>query len=270
MKRRGASLSGTAGRLLCGLLAAAALSLPARAARAVPVQVDGMVLTAPSRLESGVTYVPLRSLLDALGGWEITWDSEQQAAVAASGSRHLTASPAANTLTVDGSTRAGTVYVENGRTYVPLRLAVTLLGGSVEWDPYLGGAAVTSAGAPHDAADLYWLSRIVSAESRGESLTGQIAVGNVVLNRVESREFPDTIPAVIFDRADGVQFEPVANGTVYAAPTAQSVEAAKCALSGQAVIGQALYFYAPALSQGVWINANRTYLTTIGCHRFYL
>lgn len=48
--------------------------------------------------------------------------------------------------------------------------------------------------------DLYWLSRIISAESRGESLKGQIAVGNVVLNRVEEDDFPDTIPAVIFDR----------------------------------------------------------------------
>lgn len=270
MKRQGASLRHSAGRLLCGLLATAALSLPARAARTVPVQVDGTVLAAPARLEAGVTYVPLRTLLDTLGGWTVSWDSGQQAAVAVSGSSRLTASPSADTVRVDGETRAGKVYVENGRTYVPLRLAVNLLGGRAVWDPYLGGAAVTSARAAHDAVDLYWLSRIISAESRGESLTGQIAVGNVVLNRVEDGNFPGTIPAVIFDRVDGVQFEPVSNGTVYIAPTAQSVEAAKLALAGKDVVGAALYFYAPALSQGTWINANRTYLTTIGCHRFYL
>ena len=118
--------------------------------------------------------------------------------------------------------------------------------------------------------DLYWLSRIISAESQGESLTGQIAVGNVVLNRVKSAEFPNSIPAVIFDRKHDVQFTPVSNGTVYLPPTAQSVEAAKRALSGESTAGGAMYFYAPALSQGVWINANRTYLMTIGCHRFYL
>ena len=118
--------------------------------------------------------------------------------------------------------------------------------------------------------DLYWLSRIISAESRGETLTGQIAVGNVVLNRVKSAEFPNSIPAVIFDRKHDVQFTPVSNGTVYLPPTAQSVEAAKRALSGESTAGRAMYFYAPALSQGVWINANRTYLMTIGCHRFYL
>ena len=48
------------------------------------------------------------------------------------------------------------------------------------------------------------------------------------------------------------------------------MEAALRALAGENIIGDALYFYAPALSQGVWINANCTYQQTIGCHRFYL
>ncbi|MDY3984811.1 cell wall hydrolase [Dysosmobacter sp.] len=256
--------------ILCGLLAAALLALPARAARTVPVQVDGERLAGTAHLESGVTYVPLRYLLDRLGGWEIAWDSQNARAVASSCTHRLAADPAANTVTVNGQAYSGKVYVENGRTYVPLRLVCNLLGGSAVWDPYLGGAAVTSPGADHDAVDLYWLSRIISAESRGEPLTGQMAVGNVVLNRVSSREFPDTIPGVIFDRVDGVQFEPVSNGTIYQAPAPQSVEAAKRVLDGEVVLQDALYFYAPALSQGVWINANRTYHSTIGCHRFYL
>ena len=139
----------------------------------------------------------------------------------------------------------------------------------VEWDPYLGGAAVTSPGAAYDAGELYWLSRIICAESGAESMTGQIAVGNVILNRVKSSQFPDTVEGVIFDRKDAVQFEPVSNRRVYLPPTSQSVEAAKRALDGENVVGSALYFYAPALSQGTWINANRPYQQTIGCHRFY-
>lgn len=256
--------------VLCGLLAAASLSVSAQAARTVPVQVDGQTLSGTSYLEQGVTYVPLRYLLDALGGWEIRWDSAARAAVAVSGPARLTASPAENTVTVDGETLSGQVTVSNGRTYVPLRLVTEALGGTAAWDPYLGGAAVTSAGAEYDARDLYWLARIISAESGGEPLRGQIAVGNVVLNRVASSEFPDTIPEVIFDRVDAVQFEPVENGTVYRTPTAQAVEAAQRVLDGENVIGEAMYFYAPALSQGVWINANRAYYQTIGCHRFYL
>lgn len=256
--------------LLCGLLAAAVLAVPARAARQVSVQVDGVPLQIQGMLENGVTYVPLRTFLDRLGGWELEWDSTKKQAVAISGEHSLTADPNADIIVLDGLEYAGSVYVENGRTWVPLRLTANILGGSAVWDPWLGGAAVTSADAEHDAVELYWLSRIISAESRGEPMNGQIAVGNVVLNRVKSHQFPDSIPAVIFDTMNGVQFEPVENGTVYNAPSEQSVEAARRTLDGADAIGEALYFYAPALSRGVWINANRTYYDTIGCHRFYL
>ena len=89
------------------------------------------------------------------------------------------------------------------------------LGCQVEWDPYLRGATVTSPGAAYDAGELYWLSRIICAESGAESMSGQIAVGNVILNRVRSGSFPNTVEGVIFDRKDAVQFEPVSNGRVY-------------------------------------------------------
>jgi len=257
-------------RALCGLLAAASLSLPARAARTIPVQVDGEYLPGVSYVDSGVTYVPLRTLLDQLGGWEIWWDSSEKVAVATSDSHALSADPDENRITVNGIDYSGRVTVESGRTYVPLRLVAEALGGSAEWDRYMGGAAMTSPGADYDAVELYWLSRVISAESGAEPLNGQIAVGNVVLNRVASDTFPNTVPGVVFDRNFAVQFEPVENGTIYNTPTAQSVTAAKRALNGESVVGNALYFYAPALSQGIWINANRAYLTTIGCHRFYL
>ena len=254
---------------LLALLTALLLIQPAAAARTVPVTVDDALLRQTCYLESGSTLVPLRGLLELLGGWTVSWQSGQ--AVATNGGRAIQARPGASSFTVNGVSRSGAVSLRNGRTYVPLRPLCEALGLSVQWDSDLGGAAVRSGKArSYDAEDLYWLSRIISAESRGESLEGQIAVGNVVLNRVESREFPDTIPGVIFDRVDGVQFEPVANGTVYQTPTAQSVEAAKRVLDGEVVLPDALYFYAPALSQGVWINANRTYHDTIGCHRFYL
>ena len=160
--------------------------------------------------------------------------------------------------------------LQDGTTYVPLRLVSEALGGSAEWDPYMEGAAVTSAESAYDAVELYWLSRIIYAESGAESLEGQIAVGSVVLNRVKSPDFPASVPGVIFDRKNGVQFEPVSNGSVYKTPSPSSLEAARRALDGEQPVGQALYFFAPALSQGTWITANRTYLRTIGCHRFYL
>lgn len=254
---------------LLALLTALLLIQPAAAARTVPVTVDDALLRQTCYLESGSTLVPLRGLLELLGGWTVSWQSGQ--AVATNGGRAIQARPGASSFTVNGVSRSGAVSLRNGRTYVPLRPLCEALGLSVQWDSDLGGAAVRSGKArSYDAEDLYWLSRIISAESRGESLEGQIAVGNVVLNRVAASEFPGTIPAVIFDRKHDVQFTPISNGTVYLPPTAQSVEAAKRVLDGENTAGRALYFYAPALSQGVWINANRTYLKTIGCHRFYL
>ena len=100
-------------------------------------------------------------------------------------------------------------------------------------------------------------------------MLGQIAVGNVVLNRVKSREFPNTVKSVVFDTKNGVQFEPTSNGTIYDPPTDSAVLAAKLCLEGADVVGDCLYFYAPALSAGRWIVNNRTYHTTIGCHKFY-
>lgn len=254
-------------RILAGLLAAASLCLPVRAARPVGLQVDGELLETPSYVEEGITYAPLRDLLEALGDWNIWWDGSSARAVSEDAS--LSAEPDGNRLTINGKSYTCVVDVVGGRTYVPLRLTAEALGAGVRWDPWLGGAAVTSPDAEHDAMDYYWLSRIIHAESGGEALEGQIAVGNVILNRVASADFPGSIPEVIFDDEHGVQFEPVSNGTVLNEPTELSREAARRALSGENTGGDALYFFAPALSQGSWIDASRTYRQTIGCHRFY-
>ena len=157
-------------RLLCGLLTAALLLQPAFAARTVPVQIDGELLEGHSYVEAGVTYVPLRTLLDTFGGWEIQWDPQLRAAVADSADNSITANPEADTIQIGDDIYTGRVTVENGRTYVPLRLVTKTLGGTAEWDAYLGGAAVTSPDAKYNARDIYWLSRIISAESQGEPL----------------------------------------------------------------------------------------------------
>ena len=254
-------------KLICGLLAAAALCLPVKAARPVAVQVDGQPLESGAYLEEGVAYVPLRELLETMGDWDIWWDGGMARAVSDQAS--LTAYPDGNALIINGQHHPCTVDVVEGRTYVPLRLTAEALGGRVQWDPWLDGAAVTTAEAEHDAMDYFWLSRIIHAESGGEALEGQIAVGNVVLNRVASPDFPDSVPEVIFDSEHGVQFEPVVNGSVLQEPTELSLEAARRALEGENTAGESLYFFAPALSEGSWIDSSQTYRHTIGCHRFY-
>ena len=126
-----------------------------------------------------------------------------------------------------------------------------------------------SRGATRDE-EVYWLSRIIHSEAQGESYQGKLAVGNVVLNRVKSNKFPNTLYGVIFDKQQGhTQFSPVLDGTIYDKPDQESIRAARAVLNGQRPVGEALYFLNPRKSTNFWITANRKYMTTIGKHDFY-
>jgi N-acetylmuramoyl-L-alanine amidase len=255
--------------LLCLLLALVTLT---GFALAVEVTVDGETLPVPSVAVRGTTYTPLTPLLEALGGWETAWDPAGRAASSETDLFSLTVTEGSANALADGEAYplSGSVFLTGGRTYVPLRSLCNLLGATVDFTGWDAPIAVTSSQAgSYSGDDLYWLARIISAESGGESLLGQIAVGNVVLNRVASSEFPGTIRGVIFDTKDAVQFEPVSNGTIYDTPTDLSVLAAKLTLNGTAAVEGCLYFFNPSLSQGTWIRQNRSYALTIGCHRFY-
>lgn len=113
---------------------------------------------------------------------------------------------------------------------------------------------------------LYWLSQIVSAEAKGECEEGQIAVANVVLNRVKSPNFPNTIKGVIFQHK---QFSPVANGSIYDKPYDSAVESSRKALQGKKIVSDdVLYFYNPSIvSRGNWIRTRKV-VKTIGNHSF--
>ncbi len=121
----------------------------------------------------------------------------------------------------------------------------------------------------YDYEDLYWLSRIISAEAKGESFTGQIGVGTVVLNRVKSGQFPNTVKGVVFDKKYGTQFTPVANGSIYSTPTESAIIAAKMCLDGYTLSGSVLYFLNPRISTSSWIQNNRKYAFRVGNHDFY-
>lgn len=122
----------------------------------------------------------------------------------------------------------------------------------------------------YDGEDLLWLSRIISCESRYESFLGKIAVGNVVLNRVESPDFPGDVYGVVFDCRFGiVQFSPVAGGHIYCDPDPESVNAAKLCLEGVTLSDEIMYFMNPDLSTTSWISDNRDLVMTIGNHSFY-
>lgn len=134
---------------------------------------------------------------------------------------------------------------------------------------YKQAQKMVKADSAYNYEDLYWLSRIISAEAKGESFTGQIGVGTVVLNRVRSSQFPNTVKGVVFDKKYGTQFTPVANGSIYQAPTQSAIVAAKMCLDGYVLSNSVLYFFNPAISTSSWIPNNRKYAFRVGNHEFY-
>jgi N-acetylmuramoyl-L-alanine amidase len=109
------------------------------------------------------------------------------------------------------------------------------------------------------------LARLVRAEAQTEPLKGKIAVACVVLNRVESKKFPDTIKEVIYERG---QFQPVQNGEINKPADEESIKAVKAALSDQRHLAPgALFFYNPNIATSRWLDT-RTTTMVIGQHVF--
>lgn len=118
------------------------------------------------------------------------------------------------------------------------------------------------------------LLRLVEAEASGEDIKGKMLVANVVLNRVESSSFPDTVKEVIYQRHNGrAQFSPVATGKIdRVAVSEETVEAVERALCGEDESCGALYFVAPAYADAAnhrWFQKNLTWLFSYSGHEFY-
>ena len=116
----------------------------------------------------------------------------------------------------------------------------------------------------YNSADYQLLARIISAEARGEPYIGQVAVGAVVLNRIEHPSFPDTLAGVVYQKGafsclyDGQFNEPIAE-SAYAA--------ARDALNGMDPSDGAIYYFNPNTATNGWIWS-RPHIVTIGSHRF--
>lgn len=114
------------------------------------------------------------------------------------------------------------------------------------------------------SGDVYLLAKVISAEARGEPYNGQVAVGAVILNRVEHPSFPNTIAGVVYEQGaftcmvDGQIDQPIADS---------AFQAARDALNGADPTGGAIYYFNPDTATSAWIWS-RPLITTIGRHRF--
>lgn len=128
----------------------------------------------------------------------------------------------------------------------------------------ISSSSSCSSSSSSSSSDLNLLARLISAESRGESYVGQVAVGAVVLNRVKHSSFPNSISGVIYQSGafsclnDGQFWQPVADS---------AYKAARDALNGWDPSGGAIYYYNPVTAKSQWIRS-RPIIATIGKHVF--
>lgn len=125
---------------------------------------------------------------------------------------------------------------------------------------------VTAASNSNSTSDVQLLARAINGEARGEPYEGQVAVGAVILNRVKSPKFPNTIAGVIYEPG---AFTAVSDGQINVAISEDStvVKAARDALNGWDPSGGAIYYFNPATATNKWIWS-RSLIKTIGKHRF--
>lgn len=113
-------------------------------------------------------------------------------------------------------------------------------------------------------SNLNLLARVISAEARGETYRGQVAVGAVILNRVAHSSFPDTISGVVYQSG---AFDCMYDGQINVAVADSAYKAAQDAINGWDPSGGAIYYYNPKTAKSSWIR-NRPIILTIGNHVF--
>ncbi len=129
---------------------------------------------------------------------------------------------------------------------------------------YLGLSSSGSSAGGYTSSDVNLLAKLIAAEARGESYKGQVAVGAVVLNRVDHASFPDTIAGVIYQRG---AFSCVNDSNWYVSPDSTSVKAARDCINGWDPSGGAIYYYNPRKTSNKFMHS-RPVITTIGNHVF--
>ncbi len=227
-------------------------------------------------VEDGVTYVSLSAMARELDpSAQVEWDGQAQQTKVTTAKLTLTAQVGQLYLVANGRYfyLPETVRVIEGRMVVPLWAMAKAFDAAVGWQAETGTATVTrrsgavqSGDGFYDQEDLFWLSRIIVAESGNQPLEGKMAVGNVVMNRVASSRYPNTVKEVL---AQKNQFSPYKNGKLAdRKPNESSVIAAKLVLDGGVVeeTEGAMWFDG---SRNSWAAKNKEFVATIGGHSFY-
>ena len=255
--------------------ASAAPMETAEPVKTYPVLVNGVAMTEDPMLTAinGVTYVAARPVAQALDSMvQTSWDGKT-AKLVHWGLVDLYATPGMNYVVANERYLfvPTLVQLKDGSVLLPLDVVCKVFDATYVYNRdadvfelTTGSGALTPGWQFYNSEDLNWLSRIIYAESGNQPLSGKIAVGNVVLNRVGDSRFPNTVKGVVFQRN---QFTPVSNGSIYRTPNAESVLAAKLCLDGAVSLNNVLWFNQKGLH--TWASSHRPFVATIAGHSFY-
>ena len=231
------------------------------------------------QIKDATTFVGIRSFANTMDpGAKVSYNSSTRTLTVSSDRLYLTAKDGQNYIVANGRYlyTDSPVFMRSGTMYAPVLLMAKAFGAKIRWDGpshsfriTKGTGGIVSGDSFYREDEVYWLSRIINAESGGEPLQGKIAVGNVILNRRDHSYFPNTIYGVIFDKKNGVQFSPTQNGMIYKSPNAQSIIAAKICLEGYSLNDDILYFVNASLVPNCWVCNNREFFKKIGNHSFF-
>lgn len=245
----------------------------------IAVHVDGREVKTYGlvTLEDGRLWGPLTPIALTMGAEQVTVDEETGEILVLCRDRTLRAKAGEEVLEAEGRCfyAPGGVRIRSGDAVVPLTALADFFCAYLGYDEELRLVDLTLSGKEmesgedfYDREELYWLSRIVEAEARGEPLEGKIAVANVVLTRTVDPNFPSTVKEVIFDTVGGVQFSPAYSGSIENDPGEESVLAAKLALDGEYVV-RALYFSMTKFADTCWASRHCERVATLGGHVFF-
>ncbi len=200
-------------------------------------------------IKDGSVYVPVVFFSEAMTDCTVSFDSSTLR-VSSDGLR-LQMQIGAQYISANGRyifIEQGIKRADDGQIWLPLDIMAKVFGCEYTLDidsksAYLAptGEFIEDGSTYYNEQDLYWLSRIINAESRGEPFMGQLAVGTVVMNRTQDNKFPDNVHDVVFD---GEQFSPAVSGSVNMEPYPICVIAAKIILEGYRINDNILFFYA--------------------------
>jgi N-acetylmuramoyl-L-alanine amidase len=280
----GRCLAGTV-LLLISLLAApwpvfAAESGNAEVIEEVSVVVDGKEaqLDDPVKLMDGRLFVPVAQL-GRLFGASVEWNPEvEEITIHTADDDEIVLGNGVPVVSFnDKRYMMDTApFLTEGRTYIPLRHVAALMDAKVNWDAdemlvelvrveEVDLDSMFSEAEEYTEEEFMLLAKLVQVEAGHESYEGQLAVANVILNRVKHSKFPNSIHDVIYS---GKQFPPAHNGLLdKSQPNDSVLKAVKDALNGKNNVEDAVYFFNPKVSKGSFWNRLEV-IETIGNHRF--